>query len=297
MQVIGRFVLFEKTEDLYFSLKKNMQLQRKKKLLITGCCLLVGILQVDAQETAKTNLLPKVDHAEPLFNDLMRDIGARKGEAEINVGFGVADHNNYTEYFGFIEYEWAIANRLGMEVEIPFSFNKEDGIGNAAIPNNRIEGIKLATQYTFYVNEKTQTSMAVAYIHEFELNYLKKLDGDGAFFTGMRMNPVFIIAKKFDNFNTTVFGGPVVEQVFDTGKVHVLGTLNASVLYQLPSSKNFIGIENNIDFKQDRFQYVLRPQIKVGLLHNLAVGFVTGIPVSSDKDVKMDFLTRIIWEP
>ncbi len=259
-------------------------------------------LSSSAQEKNETpneqkKLLPKVEHAEPLFNDLMRDLGARKGEAEFNAGFGVADHNSYNEYFGFFEYEWAVANRLGLEVEIPFSFSKENGIGHENIPNNRIEGIKLAAQYTFLVNEKAQTSMAVAYIHEFEMNYFKKLDGDGSFFTGMRMNPILIVAKKFNNFNAMIFGGPVFENHFDTGTTNVLGTINASLLYVLPNSKNFIGIENNIDFKHNRFQYVIHPQIKVALMHNLAVGIATGIPLSSYKDVRMDFLTRIIWEP
>ena len=68
-------------------------------------------------------------------------------------------------------------------------------------------------------------------------------------------------------------------------------------MYVIPGSSNFVGIENNMDFDKNHFQYYLRPQIKVGLLHNLAVGLVTGIPVSSYKTSKMDFLTRIIWEP
>lgn len=242
-------------------------------------------------------LPPKVLHAEPLFFDLMRDLGAYKGEKEWNAGFGVADHKNYNEYFGFIEYEFAIANRLGLEVEIPFSFNKETGIGNASIPNNRIEGIKLASQYTFYVNEKSQTSLAVAYIHEFEMNYFKKLDGDGPFFTGMRMNPVLIAAKNWGNFNTMIFGGPVIENHFSNGRTNVLGTINYSAFYVLPGTRNFIGLENNLDFDREKFHYMLRPQIKVALLHNLAVGFVTGIPLSAKEDVKMDFMTRIIWEP
>lgn len=260
-------------------------------LIFTPC------LQAQETEVKKDKkLLPKVEHAEPLFNDLMRDLGARKGEAEINVGLGLADHRDYVEYFGFVEYEWAVANRLGLEVEVPFSFNKRIGPANSLVPNNRIEGIKLASQYTYYVNEKTQTSLAVAYIHEFELNYLKKLDED-RFFTGMRMNPIMIFAKKFQNLNAILFGGPVIKNKFETRKTDVSGTINASLLYQLQRTKNFIGIENNIDFRHDRFHYVLRPQIKVGILHNLAIGMVTGIPITAIKEVRMDFLTRIIWEP
>lgn len=273
------------------------------KFLLLVSFQLLWLMQVHAQNTTVQDstkkdkkLPPKVEHAEPLFNDIMRDLGARKGEAEINMGFGLADHTDYVEYFGFVEYEWAVANRLGLEVEIPFSFNKRIGPVNAKIPNNRIEGIKLASQYTYYVNEKTQTSMAVAYVHEFELNYLNKLDED-RFFTGMRMNPLLLIARRFNNINTMIFGGPVFNMEFEERKTHTSGTINASVLYQLPRTKHFIGIENNMDFRRDNFHYMLRPQIKVALLHNLAVGLVTGVPITSAKEVRMDFLTRVIWEP
>ena len=269
------------------------------KVYFTCTFFILSLISVFAQEVNKQSekkLLPKVEHAKPLYNDLMRDLGARKGEAEINIGMGLADHTDYIEHFGFVEYEWAVANRLGLEVEIPFSFNRRIGSLNAQIPNNRIEGVKLASQYTYYVNEKTQTSMAVAYVHEFELNYLNKLDED-RFFTGMRMNALLIIAKKFQNLNTIIFGGPVIKNKFETRETKVSGTVNASVLYQLQKTKNFIGIENNFDFRSDRFNYVIRPQVKAGILHNLAIGLVTGIPITSVKEMRLDFLIRIIWEP
>ncbi|MHC5201351.1 HAEPLYID family protein [Myroides sp. LJL119] len=267
----------------------------EKSLLV---CLFASsaVFAQDVQEQQPKGLPDKVIHAEPLFNDLMRDLGAYKGEREWNAGFGVGDHKSYKEYFGFVEYEFAVANRLGLEVEIPFSFNKQTSLGNPSVPNNRIEGIKLASQYTFYVNKKQQLSLALAYIHEFEMNYFKNLD-QGKFFTGMRMNPILIAAKNFGSFNTVVFGGPVFENHFSSRSVTTLGTLNASVLYVLPGSRNFIGIENNMDFGQGEFHYMLRPQIKVALLHNLAVGIVTGIPLTNEKDIAMDFMTRIIWEP
>ena len=33
----------------------------------------------------------KVKHAEPLFIDLRRDLGERKGEAEFNIGYGISN--------------------------------------------------------------------------------------------------------------------------------------------------------------------------------------------------------------
>ncbi len=70
----------------------------------------------------------KVLHAEPLFIDLIRDLGARKGEKEWNVGLGIADNINYDKYTALVEYEWAPINRLGLEVELPFSIYYPTGV-------------------------------------------------------------------------------------------------------------------------------------------------------------------------
>ena len=84
----------------------------------------------------------KVLHAEPLFIDLIRDLGARKGEKEWNLGFGLTDKNNYDDFLTLIEYEWAPINRLGFEVELPFSFYQKNATGDK--PENRLNSIKLA---------------------------------------------------------------------------------------------------------------------------------------------------------
>lgn len=53
----------------------------------------------------------KVLHAEPLFIDLIRDLGARKGEKEWNVGLGLTDNLKFDAYEALIEYEWAPIDR------------------------------------------------------------------------------------------------------------------------------------------------------------------------------------------
>lgn len=113
----------------------------------------------------------KVLHAEPLYIDLIRDLGARKGEKEWNVGFGLTDNERYDRYEALVEYEWAPVDRLGVEIEIPFSFYFDQrGNGNTGRPQSRMESLKLAAQYTFLVSEKHNTSLALGYIHEFEMN-------------------------------------------------------------------------------------------------------------------------------
>lgn len=52
----------------------------------------------------------KVLHAEPLFIDLIRDLGARKGEAKWNIELGLTDKTTYDAYPMLAEYEFAPIN-------------------------------------------------------------------------------------------------------------------------------------------------------------------------------------------
>lgn len=47
----------------------------------------------------------KVLHAEPLYIDLIRDLGARKGEKEWNVGMGLTDNGDFDEYSALVEFD------------------------------------------------------------------------------------------------------------------------------------------------------------------------------------------------
>lgn len=57
------------------------------------------------EEVENKRKTDKVLHAEPLFIDLIRDLGARKGEKEWNVGFGMTDNNKFDSYEALVEYE------------------------------------------------------------------------------------------------------------------------------------------------------------------------------------------------
>src|SRR5688572_25810465 len=73
-------------------------------------------------EHFEEKLPAKVLHAEPLYIDLIRDLGARKGEHEWNIGLGITDNLKYDTYQTLIEYEFAPIDRLGLEIEVPFTF-------------------------------------------------------------------------------------------------------------------------------------------------------------------------------
>lgn len=235
----------------------------------------------------------KVRHAEPLYIDLIRDLGARKGEKEWNIGLGLTDKLDYDTYEALIEYEFAPIDRLGLEIELPFEFHS--GRDLDSVPPNKLEGIQLATQWTFFVNKRLATSMALGYLHVFEMSDFQNFGNP--LFIGNVYNPFFIIAKRWgQKFHTLIYTGPVFEHTFDDSAIHFEYDINSSVHYMIPGTNNFIGIEFNKRFDLGDFDMVMRPQLRLEIDEHFMIGIVAGIPVSSEGE-RMSAFVRMIWEP
>jgi hypothetical protein len=237
----------------------------------------------------------KVLHAEPLFIDLIRDLGARKGEKEWNVAFGLTDNGKYDAYSALVEYEWAPIDRLGVEIELPFTFYfpTEE---NEVAPSSKLNSLKLAAQYSFYVSEKNKTSMALGYIQEFEIAPFKRY-GKDKFLVGNVYNPFFVAAKRWgSNYHTLVYTGPAYLHEFNSPKIHMSWQVNSNIHYMITGTRNFIGVEFNKVWFDGDFDMTIRPQMRVGIAHNLMVGIVTGIPISRENERFSSFL-RLIYEP
>ncbi|MDQ3192023.1 MAG: phosphoribosylformylglycinamidine synthase [Bacteroidota bacterium] len=241
----------------------------------------------------------KILHAEPLYIDLIRDLGVRKGEKEWNVGMGLIDKMDFDQYEALIEYEWAPIDRLGLEVEVPFSFyypvaNPEKN--KDSIPKNKINSLKLAAQYTFLVSEKMKTSLALGYIQEFELTEFKNY-GEEKIIEGNVFNPFFIAAKRWgNNFHTLLYTGPQVFHHFSDNSFHTIWQINSNIHYMISGTRNFIGIEFNKELSHNDFDLTIRPQMRVGITEKLLIGIVAGIPVKRENQRFSTFL-RVIYEP
>ncbi|THD66709.1 phosphoribosylformylglycinamidine synthase [Robertkochia marina] len=236
----------------------------------------------------------KILHAEPLYIDLIRDLGARKGEKEWNVGFGLTDRNVYDEYEALIEYEWAPANRLGLEIELPFSIYPSGQNGNT--PSSKLNSLKIAGQYSFFVSEKFNTSMAFGYIHEIELTGFENY-GKEKLFTGNIYNPFYIVAKRWgSNFHSLMYTGPQFTHHFSDGAIDTNWQINTNFHYMISGTRNFIGVEFNKNVGKDYFDMTIRPQMRLGVMDNLLIGIVTGIPISRENERFSTFL-RLIYEP
>ena len=238
----------------------------------------------------------KVLHAEPLYIDLIRDLGARKGEKEWNLGMGLTDNLQFDTYEALIEYEWAPINRLGFEVELPFTFyTSSNTVENAEAPNNRLNSIKLASQWSFFVNERWATSMAIGYINEFELSDFGNFGLP--LIKGNIYNPFLVLAKRWgNNFHSLLYTGPKVEQVFSTGQFHSSYDINTSFHYMISGTRNFIGVEFNKALNQGNFDMIIRPQMRLAIVDNLMIGIVAGVPVSKENE-RLSSFVRLIWEP
>lgn len=247
------------------------------------------------KEVEDNKLPEKVLHAEPLYIDLIRDLGARKGEREWNVGFGLTDNNKYDEYLALVEYEWAPMDRLGLEVELPFSLYYRNS-ADATAPKSKLNSLKIAGQYSFYVSQKNKTSMAIGYINEFELNELNNFSNESVFI-GNVYNPFFVAAKRWgNNFHTLLYTGPAISQHFSTKSFHTSWQINSNFHYMIPKTRNFIGIELNKVVHKSDFDMTIRPQMRVEVSESLLIGIVTGIPIKRENERFSTFL-RLIYEP
>lgn len=161
-------------------------------------CLFIGILSFSAAVAAPENksLPDKVHHAEPLYNDLVRDLGARKGEKEFNVGADIKRTHVTDDYGYLMEYEFAPIDRLGLEAETDFVYSKSRMANGSS--SNQLERLRLSSQYSFYVSKKHAATLAVGYTQVFDF-----VNGATAF------NPFFIAAKNWhSHWHALVYKGP-----------------------------------------------------------------------------------------
>ncbi len=138
----------------------DSQLNFKNGLLVLGA---LAYSSISYTQSDSVPLLPvKVHHIEPVYIDLVRDLGARKGEKELNIGGDFTNTKDYSEYGILAEYEFTPLDRLGLEVETDFAFYRR--ISDVkAIPKNKLDLLKLSVQYSFFVSPKYATTLAAGY--------------------------------------------------------------------------------------------------------------------------------------
>lgn len=244
-------------------------------------------------QTVNENDLPKVLHAEPLYIDLIRDLGAHQGEREWNVGLGLTDFLAYDEYELLVEYEFAAWDRIGIEFEVPVTLYS--AYDTLSAPSNTIESVQTALQWTFLVNERSNISLAAGYLNELLVTPFN--EGLNPLFEGNLFNPIFIGAKRLGtHWHSLIYTGPRFEYIFDSKSWHNEYEMHLNFHYMVPGTSNFAGLEINQFFNNDYYNITLRPQLRVDINENLLMGMVTGIPLHNSNE-RFSFFLRLIYEP
>lgn len=259
---------------------RNFQNTKLWKSIFLSCSLFFSSTLL-AQENR--NLPDKVHHAEPLYNDLVRDLGARKGEKEFNLGADIKRTSLKDNFEYLMEYEFAPIDRLGLEVETDFAYAKSR-IANVT-STNQLERLRLSSQYSFYVSKKKATTLAVGYTQIF--NFVKG---------GTAFNPFFIAAKNWQrHWHTLIYTGPEIAYQYATSKTAMNWQINTSFHYTVPNTDHFVGVEINQEISSEGIHTVLHPQIKLGLSKKLAIGMAIGLPIGGAENRLSSFL-RIIYQ-
>jgi hypothetical protein len=181
-------------------------------------------------------------------------------------------------------------------VEIPFTFSLGSGNQQEPLPGNRLDGLKLATQYTFLVAPRFNTSAALGYLNECELTSFNNY-GKEQIVRANLMHPFLVVAKSWKNdIHTMLISGPEWEKGLHSRRTDFYFHVNASIHYAVPATKSVIGLEVNSLFAQEFTSVVLRPQMRVTVSKTSKVGLVAGIPMDTRYDA-YSFFVRWIYEP
>lgn len=235
----------------------------------------------------------KIKHAEPLFYDLVRDLGARKGEKEFNIGADFKNASTFKEHALLAEFEFAPIHRLGLEAEADISLYTASR-SQEKHPGNRLESIRLSGQYSFWVSSRYRGTMALGYTQILELTDFRNY-GKGGLLTGAIGSPFFVVAKRWKaNWHSLLYVSPLISYTVGE-KGHAAWMVNVAVHYTLPHTGHFIGVEMNTETDHGYCKVTLRPQIKLKLHPRLAAGFVAGVPLAAQEEGFSSFI-RLIYE-
>lgn len=143
-----------------------------KRNFFTACLMLFffpALANTNALFPEDTLKPVKIKHADPVYEDLTTDLGARKGENQLNINFGYRDlTENHHIFLSKVEYEFAPLDGLGLEIIVPYTVYFNNQLSEIERPGNRMEFFQRATQYTFFTSPEHNISLALSFRNTFE---------------------------------------------------------------------------------------------------------------------------------
>ncbi len=284
---------------VFYPAIKFFQLTIIMKTFIRSLCFLMLLpLLTLAQKTAPEN---KVKHADPVFEDLTGDLGADKGDNEININLGYRNleglhHTLLTQ----LEFEYVPVKNLGIELLIPYTAYFTNPVPENPRPGNSLEFLQWTMQYTLFQSFKRNISLAVGLENAFQSQdpYSSPQENKRGFSVeNIRYLPFLIIAKNWDDKFFLLFkGGSGVDHNLEDNSFDEIHRLTTAIHYKIPGeNENYLGVELNKSVEEGDFEMFIRPQVKFEITDNFNIGTAVGFPVSKP-DTKWSAFMRVAYE-
>lgn len=209
--------------------------------------LLEEIKVTDPNTGSSGSLLPHIP--EPMNFDLIRPLGARQGEFEVN-GLFLKTVTGKTALEWAPEIEYAILDNHAIEFELPFE-------------NTRLETLKGAYQVTFGTDKHHRLIHGMQGIGKYNL-HTRKTSVTGLYIVGCQLN---------DRWSALTMAG-----LRHTGLNHrsgsFVGLLNPSLFYT-HSKQLRLGFETNVSLtksKNNHYLYLPQVHLELGKNYSLQIG-------------------------
>ncbi len=255
-------------------------------LLVASSSWAVGAEPFGAEDYGAQQHRPSIP--EPMIFDLVRGLGARRGEVEVNTlgmfPFGSSEPSSSSgDAFGFSpasndrggiewapEIEIALADGFAVEFELPFE-------------GSQLEAYKFAAQWTF------GTGLEDRFIHGSQVIVEPTKDFDAWDLTFLYLAGVQI------NERWSVLGMAGVRPEIVKGQAnHTDGLMNVTVFRDLDNLTT-LGLETDFTFGEaDRTSLLLMPQVDRELTDHFELQFGAGVGFIEDQQVPLSAL-RLIY--
>jgi hypothetical protein len=210
---------------------------------------------------------------EPMVFDLVRGLGAHRGELEINA-LGRPPLNRFSDRAieWAPEVELAVHDGVGLELELPFS-------------NGHLEALKFAGQVTL------SGLMRRRFLHGVQGIVEKELDRDG-----VELSLLYIPVVRFsDTFSAlSMIGGRALVGGGEEGRGETL--LVNTTFYAEPNRETAFGLEFNLAVPRGGGATLLvMPQVEHEFDHHWTVQAGAGVELGGGEDARLTGALRLVW--
>lgn len=235
-------------------------------VLLASICIAVAIPREAHAQLGKAHDLP--DIPEPMVFDLVRPLGAEKGECEVNSLFSIPLTGRQKKFFWAPETEYVLGRGYAIEPQLLFQ-------------NGEFQGFQFSGQKTFGTFWKNNAIHGALLRAEY-IRPEQQLSSDAAYLCGARLN------KRW-----SFFGIPGLRRLGYSRGGRFVTLLNASLFYHLRDNL-VLGLENNLELTRHHNRILVTPQVHWTFTKNTQLQYGLGFEQSQGESPRLSAIWRVV---